>query len=198
MSYPEKIKPIFDDWFLEVKKDLKKKGNFWTPTLTTQGDHTRTVVLRSIEFLENTVLGVSQKVPRFIIHTDIRSQKWRQLRLDSSCSLHFYCPKRKWQMRVRGKATLSHQGPDALIEWKRLSENSKKIYTLPFTPGIEISEPQAAFQQGAPKDGLKNFGVISLLPRELDSLQLTRPNGPEYHVRTSWHLENNNYKYLAP
>lgn len=62
---------VFKDWMLEVKKDLRKRGSFWTPTLISQPVAARTVVLRELvaDSDKNT------EMPLFIIHTDIRSQK---------------------------------------------------------------------------------------------------------------------------
>ena len=197
MSDLQKIgepKAIFDDWLLEVSKDLKRRGSFWTPTLTTSSLRSRTVVLRALEFQDNQ----TRTRPRFIIHTDIRSQKWHDLNVESHGCLHFYCPKRKWQMIAHFKASLSHKDPDSLIEWKRLSANSKRIYSLKNSPGIEIENPSEAYSFADIESGYDNFGVLTLSPLSLESLQLERPNGPDCHVRAHWNLQTVTFKYLAP
>ena len=101
-------------------------------------------------------------------------------------------------MRVTVKAVLSHGEPDSMIEWKRLSENSKRLYTLPHAPGNITDDPQDAFQFGSIKDGEDNFGVINLTPKTLESLQLGRPNGPSFHVRAKWDISTQDFNYLAP
>ena len=125
------LQQIFDDWLREVKKDLYKRGAFWTPTLVTHAAESRTVVLRRLAAPEAESSPTRSTVlPQFVIHTDIRSKKWAQLQQAPTCGLHFYCPKRKWQMRVDGFAALHAQDAYAESEWQALSERSQKIYAL--------------------------------------------------------------------
>lgn len=196
MSDLSKVELIFKDWLDEAKKDLKKRGPYWNPSLVTHLCQARTVVLRSIE---NDPLSES---PRFVIHTDIRSQKWSELKENSEASLHFYCQKRKWQMRINGEVSL-HQGDDeSKIEWRRLSENSKQIYKLNHTPGIEVESPKNAYSFNEEVDPFDNFGVIILRPTKLESLQLNHPMRESFHVRAQWLItpdtNQSKYGYLAP
>ncbi len=192
MSDFQKIKTIFNDWFTEVSKDLKKRGAYWNPTLISGQQEARTVVLRSLEKDEES------QCPQLIIHTDIRSQKWKELQENPKVTLHFYCPKRKWQMRIKGLATLHHHDPEAQIEWRRLSSNSQQIYTLKHPPGNEVVSPQEGYTFTQNKDEALNFGVINIAPLTLESLQLSHPMRESLHIRALWHIKSNTFKYLAP
>jgi pyridoxamine 5'-phosphate oxidase len=192
MSNIQEIESLFRDWLGEVSKDLKKRGAFWTPTLVSGHQEARTVVLRSLEKSENS------PCPQFIVHTDIRSQKWQELQKNNNLSLHFYCPKRKWQMRLKGKAYLHHGDPEAQIEWRRLSLGSQQIYGQMFTPGEEVETPQTGYTFEKDQDFAKNFGVLRIDPISLESLQLSHPMRESHHIRAAWLIEQGIFKYLAP
>lgn len=196
MSDLSEVKQIFKDWILEAKKDLKKRGSYWNPTLVSGDCQARTVVLRGIENDEE------RGCPRFIIHTDIRSQKWQELKEKNFASLHFYCPKRKWQMRIVCSVTLNHKNDDAKIEWNRLSPGSKEIYSLKYQPGLEVDSAKEAYVFNNDDNPLENFGVITMFPISLESLQLGHPMREDYHVRAQWLIESlehpHKFNYLAP
>ena len=193
-SQPVKPDHIFSDWLLELKKDLRKRGALWSPTLITSPVYSRTVVLRQLDEAANPHLDL----PAFIIHTDIRSQKWRQLQQDPSCALHFYCAKRKWQMRVVATARLHHDDTYAITQWQALSASAQRIYGLQHCPGVSIEDPEAAFTFNDKAQAQANFGVICMTPLELESLQLQRPDKTHYHVRAKWDIANNLIEYIAP
>ena len=193
---------LFDDWFGEVKKDLHKRGAFWVPTLVTEPIDARTVVLRSLLDKPTDLLADAddgQGAPAFIIHTDVRSEKWPQLTAQAACALHFYCPKRKWQMRVTARAHRHHQDAFATAQWQNLSARSRRIYALQQTPGTPVSDPQTAyaFDEGD-EAAFQQFGVLRVVPEALESLQLERPDRGDYHVRAHWNVLTGERCYLAP
>lgn len=196
MSDFQEVENIFKDWLLEAKKDLKKRGPYWNPTLITGECQARTVVLRGIE--DDT----ERSCPRFIIHTDIRSQKWIELKEKRFATLHFYCPKRKWQMRVSCSGVLHHKNDDARIEWNRLSPNSKEIYSLKNIPGTKVVSAKEAYTFEEKLDPMENFGVITLIPNSFESLQLSHPMRESFHVRAKWLVQSDKkpheFSYLAP
>ncbi|MCG8669383.1 MAG: pyridoxamine 5'-phosphate oxidase family protein [Pseudomonadales bacterium] len=190
----QNLRQLFDDWLLEVKKDLAKRGNFWNPTLVTLPAEARTVVLRNLD----SSFDSASKLPCFVIHTDIRSQKWGQLRREPACSLHFYCTERKWQMRLDCVARLCSQDDYAQSQWQQLSPRSKRIYALKHQPGSAVKDPQIAYCFEADDKAYDNFGVLVLQATNLESLQLEQPDRTDYHVRAVWNLESDEYSYLAP
>jgi hypothetical protein len=185
---------LFTDWILEVKNDLSNRGHYWTPTLVTAPSNARTVVLRSLHF------DTSTDIPSliFVVHTDTRSEKWHQLQQDPACTLHFYCSKRKWQMRVQATASLHQQDVQATGEWHRLSSRSQQIYRLQHTPGTPVKDPKAAYTFDSTESGFENFGVLRLEVTSMESLQLEQPDRTDYHVRARWDFEKGHAEYLAP
>ena len=188
------LRQLFIDWQLEVKKDLLKRGSFWTPTFVSQPMMARTVVLRGLLCDSDNAVDA----PLFIVHTDVRSQKWAELTRDSSCALHFFCSKRKWQMRVQSEAVLNSADDVAQSQWEGLPEKSRRIYALQHKPGTPVDDPKAAYTFEPEASGFEHFGVISIRAVNLESLQLDRPDRTDYHVRASWDLKSNSMTYLAP
>lgn len=183
---------LFKDWLLEVKKDLKRRGAYWNPTLISGVQAARTVVLRGLE--DNP----QKPGPLFVIHTDIRSQKWQDLQLSNKAGLHFYCPKRKWQMRVTGHVSLHYKNDESLIEWKRLSSNSQKIYSLHHRPGTKVDDPHIGYTFDPMEKAYDHFGVISFAPSQFDSLQLSHPQREDLHIRAQWLVDDNKFSFLSP
>lgn len=186
----ERLQNLFKDFIYEVKKDLKKRGSYWNPTLITGDGEGRVVVLRSLQ-------SGKKEVEDFIIHTDVRSHKWKSLKEKPFANLVFYCPKRKWQVRLKAKARLNTQDIESKIEWERLKENSKKIYSLSHSPGSRCSTPEEAFVFEE-SSGYVNFGVITLEPISLDSLQLSPPTREDLHVRAFLNCESGEMGFLSP
>jgi len=193
------LQQIFDDWLLEVKKDLHKRGQFWTPTLVTRPAESRTVVLRHLAAPEaESSVNQAPNLPLFVIHTDTRSKKWAQLKQGPTCGLHFYCAKRKWQMRVDGFAALHAQDAYAESEWQALSERSQKIYALKHRPGEPVNDPEKAYCFDDAAQAYKHFGVVCVRATHLESLQLERPDRTNFHIRAAWAVETQTLNYLAP
>lgn len=193
------LQKIFHDWLREVKKDLQTRGPFWTPTLVTHPAESRTVVLRGLAVPEaESSVKERAGLPQFLIHTDTRSKKWVQLQQASNCGLHFYCAKRKWQMRVDGLAELHANDAYAESEWQALSERSQKIYALKHLPGEPVADPEKAYCFDDTAQAYKHFGVICVRATHLESLQLERPDRTNFHIRAAWALETQALTYLAP
>lgn len=183
-------KSIFKDFIGELKKDLKRRGNFWSPVLISSEQEARTVILRGLQ-------PGKFEINDFIIHTDTRSQKWFELQGNPTASLLFYCKKRKWQMRVKTKVKTNTQDFDSKIEWDRLTTSSQKIYSLKNSPGTPTTHPDVGFTF-SDTSGYKNFGVLTLAPLSLESLQLSHPTREDQHVRAHWDLISNEVSFLVP
>ena len=108
------IESIFSSWIGEVEKDLVSRDSLWSPTMITGFQNARTVVLRGFD--RRTESGQRQ-ILEFVIHTDVRSQKWQDLKKNSVCCLHFYCGERRWQMRVHASAELFHLDAVSNAAW---------------------------------------------------------------------------------
>ena len=189
-----KLDSLFNNWFLEVNKDLQLKGSFWTPSFVTGYQGCRTVVLRSVIKSDNSC----KRAPSFVIHTDVRSQKWQDLIYNPNGALHFYCSHRRWQVRVDGTSELFDHHQPAIDEWSKLSHKSRKLYCLDSQPGTVVRDPKPAYAGSDCDDGFENFGVVVLTAKSMESLQLEGPDRSEYHVRAFKDFTTGESSYLAP
>lgn len=101
-------------------------------------------------------------------------------------------------MRLEFKATLHKDDDFAKIQWEGLSERSRRIYALKNTPGEPVDDPKSAYIFDSADRAFEHFGVVSIQVRELESLQLERPDRTDYHIRVLWDLDSNLLSYLAP
>lgn len=129
-------------------------------TIGAKGPEIRKVVLREFE-----------KVLDFYVFTDFRSEKVKELHANPFSSLHFYHPKKRVQVRVKGKTEIHHLDLVSLAFWKKLKGESMKAYQSKLAPGIEISDPEEAFHW--PKEmGDQFFAVLRFIPESIEVLQL--------------------------
>lgn len=159
-----------EEIFHNIQKELlratvDKRHPFRYTVLGSQGESSvqqRYVVLRSIE----------EKL-HFVIYTDYRSDKCKELQQSSSSSLLFYHPSKKLQIRVLGIASI-HRG-DALAkqEWDKVQGEAVRAYTSKNSPGSEINNPQEAYEWTDPVDR-NYFSVISIKSHIIEALQLNR------------------------
>lgn len=91
----------------------------------------RVVILRAADFKSNTL--------RF--HTDLRSQKCRDLAANPNLSVVFYDEPSRTQLRVEGQATLHTQDELADASWKAAQPMSRLTYATMPAPGLVIETP---------------------------------------------------------
>jgi 3-hydroxyisobutyrate dehydrogenase len=140
-------------------------------TCGTDGINLRTVVLRYAD--------PDMKTLRF--HTDVRSQKWRDLIADPRVSLLLYDNPEKTQLRLTGAATLHADDTLADEAWEKTVLYSRRCY-LSLTPPSSASDlPTSGLPEPfidadpSPEEsamGRKNFGVIQVRVQGLDWLNL--------------------------
>ena len=150
----------------------------------------RTVVFRL--FKRNPV--------RIYFHTDLRSLKCAQFKAHpKSVSLHWYNPGRKKQIRMKGQVLIHDSGELYDRELGKVSEVTARTYSGPFAPGTELPQhhPNSSTDSDTHDLTSKNFGVIEVLPREVEVLHLKA----EGHVRfRAWLAEGilTKLSWLAP
>ena len=111
-------------------------------------------------------------------NTDIRSNKWNELKLKPKLSFTFYDFKRKLQIRISGKAKLHNKNKIADSAWGAMEEMSKICYASPLTPSTLITSPEQtdsflkSFNLKLLKSGKNNFGRIVVDIKEIDWLFL--------------------------
>lgn len=84
--------------------------------------------------------------PVLQIHTDQRSAKVRQLEpgpqgMPAGCSLLFYNPRRRIQLRLQARCRLHHQDAAAREAWGCLPARSRWTYAVERAPGTPIEHP---------------------------------------------------------
>lgn len=125
----------------------------------------RTVILRAADSLTGTL--------RF--HTDIRSQKCRDLAANPNISLVFYDEPRKTQVRVEGLAKLHSTDELAEKSWKGAQPMSRLTYGTMPAPGLVIDTPDA-FSIPLPQSEVEwardHFAVVKVQVQQLQWLYL--------------------------
>ncbi|MEY3648561.1 MAG: hypothetical protein RLZ13_1446 [Bacteroidota bacterium] len=152
---------------------LDPKHPFRFLTLATAGaqfPQVRTVVLRQ---LTSTM--------EFLVYTDVRTAKVRDLLETPRVSLLFYHPKKQVQVRVKAIATLHVEDALAQEHWKRVSEHRQSEYKSGLAPGTRIETPDLGWETHSES---AHFSVLKFSPLSIEVLQLAR----EGHLRMQFEL----------
>lgn len=153
-------------------------------TRNQQGIEMRTLVLRKTE------------KPRLALysHTDLRSPKALQMKENGNCSLLFYDPVRRIQLRLQAEAMLHLQNETSSKLWKEANMSARKTYLSQRSPGESISSPEDGLpahlsgKDPRPEEseaGRMNFLVLEFNIKSIDWLFLNaqghRRARIEYH-----------------
>lgn len=143
---------------------------FYLATVNLKTPRLRTVVLRSFDKNKNSLS----------FHTDLRSNKIKEIKSNNNISALFYNKNRKVQIRIKGKAVLHENSSELKTIWSKMRPESKLCYMGPFAPGEILDH----FQPNLPnhnaqnittenhKKGYKNFCRVTIQLEKLDWLQL--------------------------
>ena len=151
--------------------DLKHPFRYLTlATVGNQFPQVRTLVLRQFSAdLE------------FLVYTDARSSKVKELLDVPRVSLLFYHPKKQVQVRVHAHATIHVEDELARAHWKRVSDKRRSEYQSKLGPGTRIGSPSAGWKSSSEHS---NFSVVKFVPLSIEVLQLDR----EGHLRIQFDL----------
>lgn len=153
---------------------LDPKHPFRYVNLGTTGENfpqVRTVVLREVTLeLE------------FLVFTDYRSEKVREIQTSSQVALHFYHPKKMLQIRVEAKAEIHFQNELAEQYWKKIPDGRKSEYTGRHAPGAPISNPDMGWEMSEKSF----FTVLKISPQQIEALQLSKAG----HLRIQFEKGN--------
>ena len=143
---------------------------FYLATINIKTPRLRTVVLRTFDKAKNSIS----------FHTDLRSNKIKEIKSNNNISALFYDKKRKVQIRIKGKAVLNENSSELKTIWSTMRPESKLCYMGPFAPGEKLDQ----FRPNLPnhnaqnittqnnKRGLENFCRVTIYLESLDWLQL--------------------------
>jgi len=153
----------------------------------------RTIVVREID----------KSKFRIFFNTDIRSNKWEELKNNSHATLHLYDNKLKTQLRIFGKTILHYKNNIWEKAWQNTKINSRECYASPRSPSTYINNPNIIDEEfnKLKKSDLnkynKNFGRVEINIKYIDWLYLKYSG----HRRAKFIYKNNNKvisKWLAP
>jgi hypothetical protein len=124
-------------WGALTRGALDRRSAFHHPVIGTIGldgqPRQRVMILRSVD--------PDQRSLRF--HTDIRSEKAREIGVDPRVSVLAYDPDSKIQLRLGGQATLHHDDRVAEAAWQGSQRMSRACYGTAPAPGSEIGQGDA-------------------------------------------------------
>ena len=134
-------------------------------TIATIDDKTpgiRTVVLRDFDI----------KKYQLSFHTDTRSPKYDQIKLNPAVSALFYDTIKRTQLRVHGNAKICKD--QKLLEklWNRLNKDSKECYQGKVPPSGNIPDSKIINETSSELSGFKNFSRISVNISTIEVLRL--------------------------
>lgn len=176
-------------WAFLGRGSAFSKDPWHTPqlcTLTESGPASRIVILRKADKGKHVL----------ICHTDIRSQKVKEIRNDEQISWLFWNPKSRTQLRISAQATIHHQNEVASQAWESLSPSSRTNYSLQATPGDRLSQGVDGLvsftRELEPSEGVlqawyQRFAVIETSVRQMEWLELSRDG----HRRARFTVQEN-------
>lgn len=134
----------------------------------------RTVALRRASEARNVVT----------FHTDWRSPKVAELTREPRIALVGIDAARELQIRLFGKAHIVREGAERLDAWNASSDDRELIqYRTLLAPGTPVGQPGDVFGETGdvpgPREGLKHFCVVQVVPFCIDWLDLSAADNPE-------------------
>ena len=183
-----KLDTILETEYTELQKattDGKHEYHcFYIATIDNEVPKLRTVVLRTLNKDENTLS----------FHTDLRSNKIKEIRSNNNVSALFYDKKRRIQIRLQGKAFIEENSYKLKKIWSSMRPESKLCYMGPFAPGEKLDHFQPNLpihnaQNITPENdmiGYKNFCRVTINIEKLDWLKLDHRG----HRRILFYLHN--------
>jgi 3-hydroxyisobutyrate dehydrogenase len=163
-------------------------ANHATPNL-------RTVVLRRVMRKQHLIL----------FHTDSRSAKVEEIKLNPIVFWLFYSKEKKMQLRIKGKAELHFDDELQQEQWESSRLISRKCYLTDSAPGSAVDRPFTGLPEHlnvstpTPEEseaGKKNFIVVSTEISSIEMLYLKATG----HIRVKFTRSGDEYsgEWLIP
>ena len=196
--YSDLDKVYLKIWDL-LKKGLKNRDAPFHIPVFISGDKEkfdgRIVVLRGVNELEKKIW----------FHSDIRSKKIKNLKINPEASLLFYDKNEKIQLRIFGLTKINFQNNITQISWEKTAHMSRQCYLGNKAPGSDTSAPSSGltekidnlkYSKEESEIGYKNFCVIELYIKTIEWLYLAAKG----HRRAMFNCENISIKkkWLIP
>mgnify|MGYP001156717623 FL=1 len=168
------ITKYLEEEFDHLKESIRSAKHdyhsFIFSTVRDRRPESRTVILRD----------VNTETPSVTFHSDKRSKKITDIKINESVSALFYDRVRKIQLRISGKAKIEMDTNATKQIWGKMRPESKLCYMGPFVPSEELK----SFTPNLPENsahnltednevyGYSNFCRITVIIEKLDRLFL--------------------------
>ena len=181
-SLPPTLPAVLDGLWSRIGNAMDGRWGPWAlPTLVTVADdgspRARVLALRAVDPLAR----------RFVLHTDARSDKLRDVAADARVALLFFDRDAAVQARFDGTCEVHHADPVAAAAWRDVSGLRRAACAVEAEPGspLDAAQPYAtlAAASGA-YAGFTNFAVLTIDVDAIDWLWL----GPQdmRRARFAW------------
>jgi len=149
--------------------------------------------------------GLDEKEKKIWFHSDIRSNKIKNLKTRPEASLLFYDKIEKIQLRISGQSKINYQNNTTQDSWKKTAHMSRQCYLGDKAPGADSSLPTSGLTDNADnlkyskeesEIGYKNFCVIETYIKSIEWLYLAAKG----HRRAYFNLDKKQLekKWLIP
>ena len=171
ISHGEILKKIWKHLDLGV---LEREHPFHTPVLGTVNEkgeaNLRVVVLRRFW----------RRPPMLAFHTHFSAPKVKEIKSNPNVSFLFYHPEKKFQLRIKGRATVYNEGELCDEQWLATGFFSRRSYVgeapSKISEKLTSGLPEGLIQRKPTKEesetGRTNFAVVSSTIDEIDCTEL--------------------------
>ena len=170
--------------------------------------HLPTFICGSNNYFDGRIVvlrGVSEKEKKIWFHSDIRSNKIKELKSNPKSTLLFYDKIEKIQLRISAITKINYQNDITNISWSKTPHMSRQCYLGDMAPGSNASLPTSGLTEKVDnlkysleesEGGYKNFCVIENFIKSIEWLYLASKG----HRRAYFSFENNllEKKWLIP
>ena len=149
--------------------------------------------------------GVDEKEKKLWFHSDIRSNKVKDLKVNPRATLLFYDKNEKIQLRIAGNCKINYQNSFTEASWEKTVHMSRQCYLGDKAPGLDFSTPTSGLTQDVDnlryskeesEVGYKNFCVIETYIKSIEWLYLAaKGHRRAYFILNEKQLEK---KWLIP
>ena len=125
--------------------------------------------------------GVDDKEKKLWFHSDIRSNKVKDLKVNPKATLLFYDKKEKIQLRISGICKINYQNSFTEASWEKTVHMSRQCYLGDKAPGLDFTSPTSGltpdvdnlkYSKEESEVGYKNFCVIETYIKSIEWLYL--------------------------
>ena len=164
-SLPQTLPALLDDVWRRIAAGLDGRWPPWAlpmlATLSPHGPRARVLALRSVDPGERT----------FVFHTDVRSDKVRELTADARVSVVFWDPGDAIEARFTGTASVHCRDHVAREAWLQVSLLRRMASAIESAPGSVLSVPSRFDALPTTTDdevALSHFAVVRVRATALD------------------------------